>query len=292
MREMIDHPWKRVTDLLENQPGYVKSVLAEIGERGPLPARLLSDPGEKTGPWWGYGKGKVALAWLFFSGQVAVASRANFERWYDLPERVIPPGVLAAPDPSPDEADRQMVLQGARALGIGTAADLADYFRLKVKRAVRAIEQLVASGELRQVEVAGWPHPAYVRQDLVIPRIRRGTALLCPFDPLVWDRKRTARVFGFDYRIEIYTPRADRVYGYYVLAFLMDGKLVGRVDARADRRAGVLCIPASHAEPGVDLAATGRSLANELQAMAAWLGLQDIEVRPRGNLAGSVRAAL
>ena len=292
MHSMRDHGWKRVRDLLEHDPGYVRSVLDQVGERGPIPARHLSDPGEKTGPWWGYGKGKVALAWLFATGQVAVARRINFERWYDRPERVLPTEVLAEPDPSPEEADRARVREAAGALGIATVGDLADYFRMNITPTARAVQHLASAGEFHEVSVAGWSRPAYLRDDVVLPRARKGTALLCPFDPLVWDRKRTERMLGFRYRIEIYTPRAKRVYGYYVLPFLLDGRLVGRVDAKADRRAGVLRIPASYAEPGVDLAAAGRALAAELHRMAAWLDLGDIEVASSGNLAAATRAAL
>ena len=292
MREMDDHRWKRVRELLEHEPEYVESVLEEVGARGPIPARHLSDPGEKTGPWWGYGKGKVALAWLFATGQVAVAHRVNFERWYDRPDRVLPAEVLEAPDPSAGESARMMVLEAAGALGIGTVPDLADYFRMRITPTARAVEQLVDRGDLREVAVTGWVRPAYVREDVVLPRARRGTALLCPFDPLVWDRERTERMFGFRYRIEIYTPRAKRVHGYYVLPLLMDGHLVGRVDAKADRKAGVLRIPAAFAEPGADLPAAGAALAGELREMAAWLGLSRVEVAPSGNLAGATRAAL
>ena len=292
MHAMRDHGWQRVRELLEHDPGYVQSVLAEVRERGPIPARLLSDPGEKTGPWWGYGKGKVALAWLFATGQVAVARRVNFERWYDRPERVLPPGVLAEPDPSMREADQARIREAAGALGIGTVGDLADYFRMKAGPTAQAVLHLVAGGELREVSVAGWTRPAYVPEDVVVPRRRQGSALVCPFDPLVWDRKRTERLFGFRYRIEIYTPRAKRVYGYYVLPFLMDGHLVGRVDAKADRHAGVLRIPAAYAEPGIDRSATGRALAGELHRMASWLGLHDVEVMRSGNLAEATRRAL
>ena len=292
MRESHDHGWKRVRDLLERDPGYVRSVLDEVRGKGPIPARRLADPGEKTGPWWGYGKGKVALAWLFATGQVAVARRINFERWYDAPERVLPPEILAEPDPSPEEADRARIREAVGALGVGTVGDLADYFRMKNVPTARAVRQLVDRGELREVSVEGWSRPAYVSEDAVVPRFRRGTGLLCPFDPLVWDRGRTERMFGFRYRIEIYTPRAKRVYGYYVLPFLMDGRLVGRLDAKSDRHTGVLRIPAAYAEPGVDLPAAARVLAGELHLMAAWLGLHDVEVAPKGNLAEATRAAL
>lgn len=292
MERMRDHGWKRVRDLLEHDPGYLGEVLDEVRKRGPIPARRLSDPGQRTGPWWGYGKGKVALAWQFATGQVAVAHRINFERWYDLPERVLPAEVLSEPDPSPEEANRAQVREAAGALGIGDVTDLADYFRAKIGPTARAVEQLVGTGELREVRVPGWSRSAYMRDDQVVPRARSGTALLCPFDPLIWDRSRTERMFGFRYRIEIYTPRSKRVYGYYVLPFLMDGRLVGRVDAKADRARGVLRIPAVHAEPGVDRAAVGRALAGELRRMAEWLGLRDVHVADSGNLAGPARAAL
>ena len=199
MERMRDHRWKRVRDLLEHDPVYVTTVLDEVRSRGPIPARRLSDPGEKTGPWWGYGKGKVALAWLFATGQVAVSRRVNFERWYDRPERVLPSEILAEPDPSPEEAHRLRVREAAGALGIATVADLADYFRMKITPTARAVRRLVATGELREVTVAGWERPAYVSPSAVLPRTRRGTALLCPFDPLVWDRDRTERMFGFRY---------------------------------------------------------------------------------------------
>lgn len=292
MARMRDHRWKRVRDLLEHDPGYVTAVLDEVRDRGPIPARHLSDPGEKTGPWWGYGKGKVALAWLFATGQVSVSRRVNFERWYDRPERVLPSEILAEPDPSPEQAHRLRVREAAGALGIATVPDLADYFRMKITPTARAVRRLVATGKLREVTVAGWARPAYVSPSAVLPRTRRGTALLCPFDPLVWDRDRTERMFGFRYRIEIYTPRAKRVYGYYVLPFMLDGHLVGRVDAKSDRREGVLRIPAVHGEPGVDRTATARALAGELRSMATWLGLPDIEVATSGSLADATRAAL
>ncbi len=292
MERMRDHKWGKIRDLLEHDAGYMNKVLHEVRERGPIPARRLSDPGEKTGPWWGYGKGKVALAWLFATGQVAVSHRTNFERWYDRPERVIPLEILAHPDPSPEEANQARVWEAVGALGIGTVADIADYFRMKIGVTAQAVDRLVDTGKLYPVRVRGWSRPAYVRDDLRVPRTRRGTALVCPFDPLVWDRNRTERVFGFRYRIEIYTPRSKRVYGYYVLPFLMDGHLVGRVDVRADRAGGVLQVPAAHAEPGVDRTAVGRTLASELQTMAEWLGLGDVRVATTGDLADATRAAL
>ena len=209
MHSMRDHGWKRVRDLLEHDPGYVRSVLDQVGERGPIPARHLSDPGEKTGPWWGYGKGKVALAWLFATGQVAVARRINFERWYDRPERVLPTEVLAEPDPSPEEADRARVREAAGALGIATVGDLADYFRMKITPTARAVQHLASAGEFREVSVTGWSRPAYLRDDVVLPRARKGTALLCPFDPLVWTGRGPSGCWGSATASRSTLPRPD-----------------------------------------------------------------------------------
>ena len=292
MKGYSEHSWRAYKDLQENEPGYIESVLEEVRERGPMTHRQLSDPGEKTGPWWGYGKGKVALSWLFLTGEITVDRRINFERHYDVPERVMTPPALAAPDMSQEEANRARIREAIVALGIGTVADLADFFRMKKADTGAAVEWLVNKGELDEVSVDGWDKPAYVRPDVVVPRNRRGTALMAPFDTLVWDRARTERMFDFHYRIEIYTPAPKRVYGYYVLPFLMDGVLVGRVDAKADRKRGILRIPGAFAEDGVHVAGAATALAAELRTMASWLGLDDVEVESNGNLAKATRKIL
>ena len=287
-----EYSWKAYRDLQKNEPEYVASVLDEVRKRGPITHRELSDPGEKTGPWWGYGKGKIALGWLFLTGRITVDRRVNFERHYDVPERVMTTEALAAPDMTPREANRARVREAAVALGIGTVSDLSDFFRMKKAETGEAVDWLVKRGELIEVSVDTWAAPAYVRPDVVVPRTRRGTALVAPFDTLVWDRARTERMFGFHYRIEIYTPAPKRVYGYYVLPFLVDGGLAGRVDVKADRHARVLRVPGAFAEDEVDVPRVARALVTELATLAAWLDLDDIEIGHNGNLATATRKLL
>ena len=252
----------------------------------------LSDPGARTGPWWGHGRGRVALDWLFACGRIAAYRDRRFGRVYDLPERVISAKYLAAPAATRDGAYRELLLLAAGHHGIGTAKDLTDYYRLKAPPARPILAELVASGELIAAEVPGWSQPAFLHPAAVRPRRIRGAALLSPFDSLIWERDRTERMFGFHYRTEIYVPEPNRIYGYYVLPFLLDGALVGRVDLKADRAAGRLWARGSFVEGGFDAARVGRALATELQAMAGWLDLGDIVVEDRGNLAIQLRAAL
>ena len=178
------------------------------------------------------------------------------------------------------------------ALGIGTEADIRDYFRLRPAEVGPALAELVAAGEVERVEVAGWPAPAYLRTGQTLPRTERGTALLCPFDPLIFFRPRVQRLVGFEYRIEIYTPAAKRKFGYYVWPFLLDGRLVGRVDLKADRAAGVLNVMGAFAEPGQGAAQVASALAGELRTMAGWLGLAAVSVGDRGDVAAELRRAV
>jgi len=197
--------------------------------------------------------------------------------------------VLAAPQPSADEAARRLVLGSAEALGVATEPDLRDYYRLAPARSQAAVAELVEAGELEQVQVRGWDRPAYRMPGARVPRRVAGRALLCPFDPLVWERARTERIFGFHYRIEIYVPEPKRQYGYYVFPFLLDGELVARVDVKADRAAGVLRVPGAFSEEGADIPRVAAELAAELQLMAGWLGLDGVEVGERGDLAAPLR---
>ena len=295
MEAMRDHPWRQVRELALASPDFVAEVLERVARLGPAPARWIGE-GEAVAPssgWWkSYGRTRLALEWLFATGAASVAERVNFQRWYDLTERLIPPGLREVPPPGAAQADRMMVLEASAALGVGTVDDLADFFRMRKAAASRAVGALAERGELREVEVSGWGKPAYASPDLAIPRSRRGTALLAPFDPLVWDRARTERMFGFRYRIEIYTPRPKRVFGYYVLPFLLNGRMAGRVDVKADRPAGILRIPAAHAEPDADRPATARALAAELRLLAGWLGLSEVSPGRKGNLIRHLRVAL
>lgn len=285
-------PGPRLHGVLEAEPGYVESVFREITERGPLSVSDLGDPGDRSGPWWGHGKGKIALDWLFATGRITAYRASNFGRLYDLPERVIPSEHLEAPTPPKPAALRELLLLSARHHGIGTAKDLADYYRLKIPEVRPLLAELVAAGELEQVEVAGWDRHAFKDPRAKLPRQIRCAALLSPFDPVVWERDRAERLFGFRYRIEIYVPEPKRVYGYYVLPFLLDGELVGRVDLKADRKRGALLVQASHVEPGRDPERVAACLAPELRGLSEWLGLGEVHLGKRGNLRAALRRAL
>ncbi|MDP2328681.1 MAG: crosslink repair DNA glycosylase YcaQ family protein [Dehalococcoidia bacterium] len=283
-------PWAK--QLLDARGDYVEALLDEIRERGPLTVGDLEDAGSRTGPWWGWSDGKLALEWLFASGRLTATSRSRFQRRYDLPERALPAPVLAAPAPPAEEARRELLLRAARSHGIGTARDLSDYYRLPYTAARAALRGLAAEGALRLVSVEGWTEPAFMHPDARLPRRVEARALLSPFDPVVWERARAERVFDFHYRIEIYTPPAQRRFGYYVLPFLLGDRLVGRVDLKADRAAGTLRVPGAFAEPGVRAAEVAEALAQEVRLMADWLGLERVEVGALGDLARPLRTAL
>ena len=254
------------------------ALLARIRAQGPLAASDVE--GEKAAKgMWAWSDAKQALEWLFWAGLVAATHRrGSFERVYDLPERVLPRAVLEAPTPDPDDARRELIARAARALGVATADDLRDYYRIPAGDAPLAIEQLVEDGTLVPVRVRGWRQAAYLHRDARAGRKLEGAALLSPFDPLVWHRPRTERLFGFRYRLEIYTPAHRREHGYYVLPFLLDGALVARVDLKADRKADKLVVLATHFEPGAPVDASER-LMDELRLMASWLGLSVVEAK-------------
>jgi uncharacterized protein len=288
--------WGGPSSVAKDQPQLVADLLERVRAEGPLTASEVTKPRERRpGAMWDWSEEKRALEWLFVTGQVHVAGRkTSFERLYDVPERVLPPEVLNAPTPTEADARSQLLLHAADALGVATASDLADYFRMKMPGARPVLAELVASGELEQVAVEGWQQPAYVRPGLIVPRRVAARALLTPFDPVVWERSRAARLYGFDYRIEIYTPPAKRVYGYYVLPFLLGDTLVGRVDLKADRSRGVptLHVKGAYAEPGRAVDEIADPLGAELSDLARWLGLEAIDVDERGDLAGALRATL
>jgi len=267
-------------------PVRVADVAAALGVRGDGTGRA----GSGAGSWWERGDVKLALEWLFWIGEVTTAGRVHFERRYDVPERVLPARVLAAPTPPEDEAQRALLARAARALGVGTARDLADYYRIRIGDARARLPELAEEGVIVPVAVEGWRETAYLDPAAERPRTR-AAALLAPFDPLVWERSRARRLFGFDYRIEIYVPADRRVHGYYVLPFLLGDALVARVDLKADRSAGVLRVRAAHAEPGIDAVGVAAALAAEVRDLATWSGLDDVEVERRGDLAEPLAAA-
>ena len=280
----------RVGTLERRRPGFMQAALDEIAERGALSAREITGAGVSKGGWWGWSDGKRALEALFAAGRVAAAGRRGFERLYDLPERVIPERVLSLATPPMEDAQRALMRISARALGVATEKDLCDYFRIQLRPGRERIKELVDAGELIPVAVEGWPQPAYLERDATVPRRVDAHALLSPFDSLIWERARTERIFGFRYRIEIYTPSVSRKYGYYVLPFLLGDRLVARIDLKADRAARTLRVMGAHSEAGVRPAAVAEPLMRELATMASWLSLERIEVTRRGNLAHKLRS--
>jgi uncharacterized protein YcaQ len=288
--------WKGVARVAAEQPELLEFVLGMVRERGPLRASDLVAKGRRRvpGEMWSWSEEKTALEYLFFAGRVCAARRVNFERLYDLPERVLPRQVLEAPTPSQEEAQRQLILIAAKRLGVATEADLGDYFRLPRPESKARVAELAENGGLIPVRVEGWRQPAYVSTERPagLRRAAAARALLTPFDSLVWARERTERLFGFRYRIEIYVPAPKRVYGYYVLPFLLGDRLVARVDLKSDRQAGMLRVRGAFAEPHVDTALVAAELADELRLLSGWLGLGGVSVARKGDLAPALRREL
>ncbi len=285
MREYRHGRWG--THIVKANPQLADDIVAAVTKLGPstageIEAHLEAEPRRGKGPWWNRSDTKWVAEALFASGVLTTSTRVGFARHYDLTERVLPLEVLARHIPD-DEAVRELALRAATALGVATEADIRDYFRLSPKQSKPAIAALAASGELERVEVDGWSAPAYLRAEQTVPRINRGTALLCPFDPLIFFRPRVQRLFGFHYRIEIYTPAKKRQFGYYVWPFLLDGRLVGRVDLK--RVNDTLHVVGAFVEPGESPAHVAAALAAELESMASWLGLARVTVGERGDLA-------
>ena len=272
---------------------YVEEICREVADRGSLAVSDLRDQGRnRSRPWWGRSDGKLALEWLFATGRLAASRRGNFTRVYDLAERVIPPQVLAAPAPETRDAQRELLRLAAHAHGIGDAADLADYYRIRMPQARPLLQELVEEGELLEATVEGWSRPAYLHRDARTPRRIGAGALLSPFDSLIWFRNRTERLFGFRYRIEIYVPEPERQYGYYVFPFLTGDTLAARVDLKSDRARGALLVRGAYLEEGSDAGAVAGELATNLEAMAAWLDLGELKVGRCGDFAAPLRRAV
>jgi uncharacterized protein len=297
--------------MASDKGAYVAQVYREVAERGPLAAGDLSNPGKRTGNWWGWGTGKAALEYLYGSGLLAIARRRGFERLYDLVERVVPPSALEIEIPR-EQAMKELICKGARACGIGTFVDITGYFYVdgwQDRRpsgpyweareagrskpiAQRLVAELVEEGRLIPVQVEGWKDQAYLHPGAKIPRAIHARAVVTPFDSLVWERKRIERLFGMKYSIELYTPQPKRTYGYYVCPFLLGDTLVGRCDLKADRHRRVLMVQGAYTEPGQNARQIAPDLGEELHAMQTWLGLERTEVAERGDLALALKEAV
>ena len=266
-----------LTSFYEENKAFVKRTLKHVTTNGPTTSRELSTRTEKKGTWWDWDEAKVALEYLFLTGQLMSRGRgSDFARIYDTPERVLPQRVFDAATPSERDARKQLLVRSAIAQGVATASDLADYYRQRLATVKPLIAELVEEGELREVAVDGWTEKAFVHRNAKLPKQLHATALLSPFDSLVWCRPRNERLFNFHYRIEIYTPKEKRKFGYYVLPFMMNGQLVGRVDLKADRANSKLLVHSVHTEKGIKRSTINDSLNNELRAMASWLGLDKV----------------
>jgi uncharacterized protein YcaQ len=268
-----------LTSFYEENKAFVKRTLKHVATNGPTTSRELSTRTEKKGTWWDWDEAKVALEYLFLTGQLMSRGRgSDFARIYDTPERVLPQRIIDAPTPSEHDARKQLLVRSAIAQGVATVSDLADYYRQKLATVKPLITELVEEGELREVAVDGWTEKAFVHRNAKLPKELFATALLSPFDSLVWCRPRNERLFNFHYRIEIYTPKEKRKFGYYVLPFMMNGEMVGRVDLKADRANSALLAYSVHTENGVKRSSIIEALNAELHAMANWLQLDKVQI--------------
>ena len=293
MAEHAGHPWQAMQRILTEQPGLTAKVLDQVAARGPLTAREVDHEQVRTpGGWWNWSDVKSALEWLFYTGDLTSAGRnPAFERRYDLPARVLPSSVSAAPTLSAEEARLALVRRAASALGIATETCLADYFRTDRTGTRQAMAALVGTGELEPVVVRDWARPTYLWHEASRPRKLVVDALVAPFDSLVFERRRLLELFGIHYRIGLYTPVEQRVHGYYVYLFVMDEVIAARVDLKADRATSTLQVQASWLEPDAPEAETAARLATELRRMADWLGLADVHVKPVGTLSAALALA-
>lgn len=288
--EHRSRPWTMMREVLETKPELIQKVYDQVAERGPLTARQIEHDQERTkGPWWDWSEAKAALEWLFYIGELSSAGRnAQFERRFDLPQRVLPAPIHDAPTPNEDEARIELARRAATALGVFSEAGLAEYFYTDRRKTGAALAHLIDSGEVEPVSVAGWSRPGYLWSAAARPRTIHTDALIAPFDSLAFDRDRLLETFGVHYRIGLYTPKAQRVHGYYVYLFVMDDRIAARVDLKADRRASRLLVQSAWLEPGNDEAETAHRLALRLRGFADWLELSEVSLTGAGDLSGAL----
>ncbi len=274
--------WPAIDRIGQENPGLIERVLETIRENGPVRVGDV-DPEGRTEAWWGWSDTKLALEYLFMTGRLTVADRPNFTRIYDLPERVHP-GALELPAIDGRQALVEKLRRSIQALGVGTLADMADYYRLKMTAIRPLVRQLVEAGDIVPVTVQGWDEPAYADPAAPVPRSIESSGFLSPFDPVVWFRPRSERLFDFHYRIEIYTPAPKRIYGYYVLPYRIGERIAGRADLKADRKTARLLVHGAFAEPREHPGDVAARMAPDLEQMAGWLGLEEVVVDRNGNL--------
>jgi uncharacterized protein YcaQ len=289
--------YSRLAQFGREQKPFIEKVYQEVRQHGPVSAGqlerlLLPNKASSTPGWWNWSEYKTALEWLFWAGRITTSFRKSFERMYDLTERVLPHELVLAPQITGADAQRELIRMAVRALGVATERDLRDYFWLSVNDAKARVAELVEAGDLLPVTVEAWRQPAFLDPAARIPRRLEAQALVSPFDPLIWERARTERLFGFRYRIEIYTPAHKREHGYYVLPFLLGDRFVARVDLKADRATRSLQVTAAHTENGCTPGEIVPPLLHELKQLALWIGLEKILVFSRGDLAGPLKRAL
>ncbi len=291
-RARAGETWAGLATFARERRDYIDAVLERIERGGPVTGGDFAEEGPRKSGWWEWSNGKRALEWLFWSGLITTKTRRGFERVYDLTERVMPRAVNQTPTPPEDEAQRQLVMIAARAMGVATEGDLRDYFRLTLEDNRARLAELVEAGQLEKVDVQGWKQPGYLASGAKVPRKLPANALLSPFDNLIWRRERTERVFGARIKLEIYTPADKREHGYYVLPFLQGEAITARVDLKSDRKAGVLLVQSAHLEPHAAAADVAPALAAELRRMSAWLGLGEVSVSKKGDLSAALSHAL
>jgi uncharacterized protein len=286
-----DHKWAAMRRWAETNEPAIEALHDAVMAAGPVTAGELDRTDRKKGPWWAWGDTKRSLEHLFHAGRVGAVRRGNFERAYCDPSLVVPAAIRQRPTPSEHDSLVALLDRSARGHGVATAGDLADYFRLPIKVVRPLVDEMVAAGALTPVTVEGWRQPAYLHPEVVVPRRVDAAALVSPFDSVMWGRDRVERLFGFRYRIEIYVPKPKRVYGYYVLPFLLGDRYVARVDLKADRATSRLLVQSAFTEADVDKLEVAERVMEELRLMATWLGLDAVVVGKRGGLAPALRVA-
>jgi uncharacterized protein YcaQ len=287
-------PRPLVEKLKKDRPDYLEDVLSQVTSRGQLSASELEESGKRSGSWWGYQDGKIAAEWHFSLGNLSIAERHNFTRYYDLTERVIPSEHLNSATLSLQDSNREMLRLAIKAHGVGSTRDFGNYYHLKDDSALTGINELLEEGSIQRVRIEGWPKgiETFAAKENISSQPTDARALLTPFDPLVWNRSRIERIFDFLYRIEIYVPERKRQYGYYVYPFLLGEDLVARVDLKAERNKSVLVVKGAFVEDGYDHDQIAAPLADELMMMAQWLGLERVGTGTKGDLMQSLRTAL